>query len=138
MFYCSLQFYLSCSFLFDMLLHDLGSFGHRVSFGRLLLHESQVFIFLTEACQLVFIDYFNLFFRALLLVLLSFGLLMLMWWFNASCGDVHCRHLCLGCRLFWQLYGSSGFCRCWTWLCGCLWLGGCLGCFEDLTSRRLG
>jgi hypothetical protein len=50
MLYCSLQFYLSCSFLFNLLLHDLGSFRHRFSSGQELLHEPQTLILLVEAC----------------------------------------------------------------------------------------
>jgi hypothetical protein len=45
-FYCSLQLYLSCSFLLDLLLHDLGFFRHRLSSGQLFLHESQALILL--------------------------------------------------------------------------------------------
>jgi hypothetical protein len=61
-FYCSLQLYLSCSFLFDLLLHGLGSFRHRFSSGHMFLHESQALIFLMEACQLIFNNCFNLLF----------------------------------------------------------------------------
>jgi hypothetical protein len=60
-FYCSLQLCLSYGFLFDLLMHGLGSFHHRFSSGQLFLHESQALIFLTEACQLVFDDCFDLF-----------------------------------------------------------------------------
>jgi hypothetical protein len=55
-FYCSLQFYLSCSFLLDLLLHDLGSFHHHLSSSQLFLHESQALIPLAEACQFIFDD----------------------------------------------------------------------------------
>jgi hypothetical protein len=34
---CSLQLRLSCSFLFDLLLHDLVSFGHCLSSGPSVL-----------------------------------------------------------------------------------------------------
>jgi hypothetical protein len=61
MFYCTLQFYLSCSFLFDLLLHDLGSFRHLFPSGQVFLYEPQMLIFLAEARQLVFNDCFNLF-----------------------------------------------------------------------------
>jgi hypothetical protein len=53
---------LSCSFLFDLLLHDLGSFGHCLSSGHLLLHKSQTLILLAEMCQFIFDDCFDLFF----------------------------------------------------------------------------
>jgi hypothetical protein len=82
-FYCSLQLYLSGSFLFDLLLHGLGSFRHRLSSGQLFLHESQALILLMEACQFVFDDSFDLLFPILMLILLSFSLLMLKWWLNA-------------------------------------------------------
>jgi hypothetical protein len=49
-------------FLFDLLLHDLGSFDHCLSSGHLLLHKSQTFILLAEACQFIFNDCFDLFF----------------------------------------------------------------------------
>jgi hypothetical protein len=49
--YCSLQLYLSHTFLFDLLLDNLGSLGHCLSSGHLLMHESQVLIFLVKACQ---------------------------------------------------------------------------------------
>jgi hypothetical protein len=61
MFYCALQFYLSCSFLFDLLLHDLGSFRHCFPSGQVFLHELQTLILLVVARQLVFDDYFDLF-----------------------------------------------------------------------------
>jgi hypothetical protein len=38
-FNCSLQLCLSCSFLLDLLLYNLGSFRHRFSSGHLFLHE---------------------------------------------------------------------------------------------------
>jgi hypothetical protein len=56
-----LQFYLSCSFLLDLLLHDLGSFHHRFPFGQVFLHEPQTLILLTEVHQLIFNDSFDLF-----------------------------------------------------------------------------
>jgi hypothetical protein len=49
-FYRSLQLRLSCSFLFDLLLHDLGSLGHCLSSSHLLRYKSQELIFLAEAC----------------------------------------------------------------------------------------
>jgi hypothetical protein len=77
MFYRTLQFYLSCYFLFDLLLHDLGSFHHRFPSGQVFLHEPQTFILLAEARQLIFDDCFDLLIRILLLILLSLGLLAL-------------------------------------------------------------
>jgi hypothetical protein len=47
--YCLLQLRLNRSFLFDLLLQDLGSLGHCLSSGHLLLHELQVLIFLAKA-----------------------------------------------------------------------------------------
>jgi hypothetical protein len=91
MFYCSLQLCLSCSSLFDLLLHGLSSFRHCLSPGQLFLHESQVLILLMEACQLVFDDCFDLLFRILLLILLSFGLLVMQWWLSAWPGGVDGR-----------------------------------------------
>jgi hypothetical protein len=61
-FYHSLQFHLGYSFLFDLLLHDLGSFGHCLSSGHLLLHKLQMLILLAEVCQFIFDDCFDLFF----------------------------------------------------------------------------
>jgi hypothetical protein len=61
-FYCLLELCLSCSFLFDLLLHDLCYFHHRLSSGQLFLHESQVLILLAEVCQFIFDDCFDLFF----------------------------------------------------------------------------
>jgi hypothetical protein len=75
MFYCALQFYVSYSFLFNLLLHDLGSFRHRFPSGQVFLHEPQMLILLVEAHQLVFDDCFDLLIRILLLIFLSFGLL---------------------------------------------------------------
>jgi hypothetical protein len=118
-----------------VLLHGLSYFCHRHSSSQLFLHESQALILLTEACQPIFDDCFDLLFRILLLVLLSFGFLMLKWLLSAWCEGVHGGHLRLGCRLFWWLSWSFGFCRCWMRLCGCLLLG---ACFEDLTSGPLG
>jgi hypothetical protein len=83
MFYCALQFSLSCSFLFDLLLLDLGSFHHRFPSGQVFLHEPQMLILLKEACQLIFDDCFDLFIRILLLIPLSFGLLALRLLLNA-------------------------------------------------------
>jgi hypothetical protein len=83
--YCSLQLCLSYSFLFDLLLHNLVSFFHRLSSGQLFLHELQALILLVEAFQFTFDDCFDLFFRILLLILLSFSLLMLQWWLSAWC-----------------------------------------------------
>jgi hypothetical protein len=76
-FYCSLQLYLGCSFLFNLLLHNLRSFRHRHSPGHVLVHEAQVLILLAKSCQLIFDDCFDFFFRALLQVLLVFGGLVL-------------------------------------------------------------
>jgi hypothetical protein len=39
---------LGCSFLLDLLLHDLRSFRHCLSPGQVLLHEAQTLIFLAE------------------------------------------------------------------------------------------
>jgi hypothetical protein len=61
--YCSLQICLSCSFLFNLLLHDLISFHHRLSPGQVFLHESQALILLVEARQFIFNDCFNLFLK---------------------------------------------------------------------------
>jgi hypothetical protein len=55
-FYHSLQLRLSSSFMFDLLLHNLGSFGHCLSSGHLLLHKSQTLILLAEACQFILDD----------------------------------------------------------------------------------
>jgi hypothetical protein len=56
--YFSLQLRLSHSFLFNLLLHDLGSLGHCLSSGHLLLHESQALIFLAKASQLILLWFF--------------------------------------------------------------------------------
>jgi hypothetical protein len=61
-FYSSLQLCLSCSLLFNLLLHDLGSLGHCLSSGHLLMYESQALIFVAEACQFILNDCFDLFF----------------------------------------------------------------------------
>jgi hypothetical protein len=60
--YCLLQLRLSRSFLFDLLLHNLGSLGHCLSSGHVLLHESQALIFLAKVCQLILDDCFDLLF----------------------------------------------------------------------------
>jgi hypothetical protein len=76
-FYCALQLYLSCSFLFDLLLHGRGFFCHRFPSGQVFLHEPQTLILLAEVHQLIFDDCFDLFIQILLLILLRFGLLVL-------------------------------------------------------------
>jgi hypothetical protein len=40
---------LDCSFLLDLLMHDLGSFHHRLSPSQLFLYESHALILLAEA-----------------------------------------------------------------------------------------
>jgi hypothetical protein len=50
MFYYVLQLYLSCSFLLDLLLHDLCSFRERFPPGQVFLYEPQTLILLAEAC----------------------------------------------------------------------------------------
>jgi hypothetical protein len=49
MLYCALQFYLSNSFLFDLLRHNLGSFRHHFPFGQVFLHEPRTLILPAEA-----------------------------------------------------------------------------------------
>jgi hypothetical protein len=75
--YCSLQFRLNHSFLFNLLLHYLDSLGHCLSSGHLFLHESQMLIFLAKARQLILGDCFDLLFRVLLRFFLSFDVLLL-------------------------------------------------------------
>jgi hypothetical protein len=53
---------LNCSFLFDLLLHDMVSLGYYISSGHLLLHELQNLIFMAKAHQLILDDCFDLFF----------------------------------------------------------------------------
>jgi hypothetical protein len=65
--YCSQQLCLSCSFLFDLLSHDLGSLGHCLSSGHMLVYELQALIFLVKVCQFILDDCFNLFFQVLAL-----------------------------------------------------------------------
>jgi hypothetical protein len=77
--YCSLQLYLGCSFLFNLLLHDLRSFSHHLSPGQMHLHEAQTFVFPVETCQFVLDDCFDFFLRILLQVLLGFNGLVLEW-----------------------------------------------------------
>jgi hypothetical protein len=73
--YFSLQLWLGCSFLFNLLLHDLRYFHHR------LLHEAQTLVLLMEACQLILDDCVDFFFRVLLQVLLGFnGLVLVRGW----------------------------------------------------------
>jgi hypothetical protein len=91
--YCSLQLRLSRSFLFNLLLHNLGYLGHCLSSSHLLLHESQALIFLAKACQLIIDDCFDLLFRILLRVFLSFDVLLLGWVLSGWCGGVHSKHL---------------------------------------------
>jgi hypothetical protein len=74
--------------VFNLLLHNLSSFSHYLSSGHLLLHKSQALIFLEEACQFILDDCFDLFFRVLLLVFLSFDLLGLDWLLSAWRGGV--------------------------------------------------
>jgi hypothetical protein len=76
--YCSLRLYLGCSFLFNLLLHNLRSYCDYPSPGHVLLYEPQVLILWTKARQLVFDDYFNFFLRVLLLVFLNFDALVLL------------------------------------------------------------
>jgi hypothetical protein len=63
---------LPCSFLLDLLLHDLSSLHHHPSSGHVLLHEPETFIFLVMACQLVFYDDFDFLLKILVLIILSF------------------------------------------------------------------
>jgi hypothetical protein len=116
---------LGCSFLFKLPLHDLRSFHHRLSPIQVLLHESQALILMAEACQFIFDDCFILFFRVLLLVHLDLDGLVLVWGWGLS--------------VWVEVFRSSGFCGCWTGLCGWLWVG-YLGyvCGEDLTSDHFG
>jgi hypothetical protein len=77
-FYCSLQLSLGCSFLFNLLLHDLNSSHNGPSSGDVLLHEPHALILLAKARQLIFDDCFNFFLGVLLLVLLDFHALVLL------------------------------------------------------------
>jgi hypothetical protein len=75
-FYSLLQLGLCCSFLLNLLLHELNSFHNHPSPDHLLLYQAKEFAFLTKACQLVFNDNFDLFLEILLLVFKGFGLLV--------------------------------------------------------------
>jgi hypothetical protein len=72
-FYCLPQLCLGCSFLFDLLLHDLRSPSNCPSSGHVLLHETKALILLAKARQLIFNDCFDFFLRVLLLILLGFN-----------------------------------------------------------------
>jgi hypothetical protein len=74
--YSLLQLYLSCSFLLDLMLHDLNSLHHCRSSGHVLLHEPEVFIFLAKARQLILYDCFDFFLRIMVLIIFSFNLLV--------------------------------------------------------------
>jgi hypothetical protein len=56
---------------------------------------------------------------------------------SVRCRGVHGRSLHLGCWLLMWLSGSSSLRHSWMRLYGCLWLGGCLGCFREVTSGPL-
>jgi hypothetical protein len=71
--YSLLQLYLPCSFLLDLLLHDLSSLNHNHLSGHVPLHELKAFIFLLKACQLIFYNGFDFLLRVLVLIILSFG-----------------------------------------------------------------
>jgi hypothetical protein len=92
---------------------------------------------LAKACQLILDDCFDLLFRILLWVFLSFDVLLLGWVLSGWCGGVHSKHLCLAWWLLQWLLRSSNLYGCLLRLYGSLWLCGCLGCFDDLSSDRL-
>jgi hypothetical protein len=62
----SLQLCLCCSFLPNLLLHDLRSFCYCLMPGQMLLHEAQTLVFLVEARQLILDDCFDFFLQILL------------------------------------------------------------------------
>jgi hypothetical protein len=73
-FYGLLQLCLRCSFLLDLLPHDLSSLHDHPSCGHVFLHKPKAFIFLAEARQLIFNDSFNFILKILMLILLGFDL----------------------------------------------------------------
>jgi hypothetical protein len=75
-FYGLLQVDLHCSFLLNLLLHDLSSLHDCPSSGHVLLYQVKTFIFLVKACQLVFDDSFDFFHGILLHISLGLGLLV--------------------------------------------------------------
>jgi hypothetical protein len=70
--YSLLQLCLPCSFLLDLLLHDMGSLHHCPSYGHVFFHEPEALIFLAKMCQLIFYDSFDFLLRILVLVISSF------------------------------------------------------------------
>jgi hypothetical protein len=71
--YGLLQLCLPCSFLLDMLLHDLGLLHYCPSSSHMLLLEPEVLVFLLKVCQLVYYDSFNFLFGILVLVIVGFS-----------------------------------------------------------------
>jgi hypothetical protein len=65
-FYGSLQLSLHCSFLLDLVLHDMGSLHDCTSPGHLFMYQSKALVFLMKACQLIFNDKFYFFHKILL------------------------------------------------------------------------
>jgi hypothetical protein len=114
-----------------------GALGHCLSSSHMLLHESQALIFLVKACQLIFDYCFDLLFRILQWIFLSFDVLLLGWVLSGWRKGVHSKHHRLAWWLLWWLFKSSDLRSCLLRFCESLWLGGCLGCFEDLSSGRL-
>jgi hypothetical protein len=70
--YGLVQLKLRCSFLLDLLLHDLGSLHHCHLSGHVHLHEPDALIFLVKACQVMLYDSFNFLLGILALVIFSF------------------------------------------------------------------
>jgi hypothetical protein len=70
---CWLQLCLPCSFLLDLLLHDLGSLHYCPLFGHVLLHKLEALVLLVKACYLILYDDLDFLFRVLALEITSFS-----------------------------------------------------------------
>jgi hypothetical protein len=88
-FYGSLQLSLHCSFLLDLLLHDLCSLHDCSSPDHLPKQQPKVLIFLAKACQLIFNNSFNFIREVLLVVFYVLGLLMCVLVWNSSVSNDH-------------------------------------------------
>jgi hypothetical protein len=75
-FYSMLQLNVHCSFLFDLLPHDLSSLHDHLPSSHVLLHEPKALVFLMKAHWLVLDDGFDFILRVLMLILFSFGFLV--------------------------------------------------------------
>jgi hypothetical protein len=68
-----LELRLPCSFLLDLLLHNLGSLHCCPSFGHIFLLEPEALVFMPKVCQLLCYDSFDFLLKILVLIIVGFS-----------------------------------------------------------------